>query len=73
MEISLPSIPPTFYLFAGGAFAGLKKIINQRMDAASTGFGAKMKKELSDQNVQGNIFRRLARIAYLRGTGVRCL
>jgi len=50
-------IDTTNILFiCGGAFAGLEKIINQRMDAASIGFGAQMKKELSDQNVQGKYF-----------------
>ena len=47
-------IDTTNILFiCGGAFSGLEKIINQYMDAASKGFGAKMKKVLSDQNVQG--------------------
>eukprot|EP00816_Leptocylindrus_hargravesii_P003267 CAMPEP_0196804370 /NCGR_PEP_ID=MMETSP1362-20130617/3971_1 /TAXON_ID=163516 /ORGANISM="Leptocylindrus danicus, Strain CCMP1856" /LENGTH=581 /DNA_ID=CAMNT_0042176627 /DNA_START=443 /DNA_END=2188 /DNA_ORIENTATION=- len=51
------AIDTTNILFiCGGAFAGLEKIINQRMDAASIGFGAQMKKELSDQNVQGKYF-----------------
>uniref|UniRef100_A0A7S2PEW0 AAA+ ATPase domain-containing protein n=1 Tax=Leptocylindrus danicus TaxID=163516 RepID=A0A7S2PEW0_9STRA len=51
------AIDTTNILFiCGGAFSGLKKIINQYMDAASKGFGAKMKKELSDQNVQGKYF-----------------
>ena len=40
----------------GGAFAGLERIINQRMDAASIGFGAQMKKELEDHKVQGEYF-----------------
>lgn len=51
------AIDTTNILFVcGGAFAGLERIINQRMDAASIGFGAKMKKELSDQSVQGKYF-----------------
>jgi len=41
---------------AGGAFAGLEHIINQRMDAASIGFGAQMKKKLDDHKVQGAYF-----------------
>jgi ATP-dependent Clp protease ATP-binding subunit ClpX len=40
----------------GGAFAGLEKIINQRMDNASIGFGAKMKKDTEDHKVQGKYF-----------------
>jgi len=40
----------------GGAFSGLERIINKRMDTASIGFGAQMKKELDDHNVQGNYF-----------------
>mmetsp|Transcript_27571 Transcript_27571/g.52266 ORF Transcript_27571/g.52266 Transcript_27571/m.52266 type:complete len:582 (-) Transcript_27571:24-1769(-) len=44
------SIDTTNILFiAGGAFAGLESIINGRLDKASIGFGAKLKKELSDQ------------------------
>jgi ATP-dependent Clp protease ATP-binding subunit ClpX len=40
----------------GGAFAGLERIINRRMDSASIGFGAQMKKELDDHKVQGKYF-----------------
>ena len=40
----------------GGAFAGLEKIINRRMDSASIGFGAKMKKDTEDFKVQGKYF-----------------
>jgi len=40
----------------GGAFAGLERIINRRMDAASIGFGAQMKKSLDDLEVQGKYF-----------------
>jgi len=44
------SIDTTNILFiAGGAFAGLETIINGRLDKASIGFGAKLKKELEDQ------------------------
>ena len=39
-----------------GAFSGLEKIINRRMDAASIGFGAQMKKDTDDQKVQGKYF-----------------
>lgn len=41
---------------SGGAFAGLEQIINKRMDAASIGFGAKMKKNIEDFKVQGKYF-----------------
>ena len=40
----------------GGAFGGLERIINSRMDAASIGFGAQMKKSLDDHAVQGRYF-----------------
>jgi len=40
----------------GGAFSGLERIINRRMDAASIGFGAQMKKQVDDQKVQGKYF-----------------
>mmetsp|Transcript_12241 Transcript_12241/g.20275 ORF Transcript_12241/g.20275 Transcript_12241/m.20275 type:complete len:712 (+) Transcript_12241:154-2289(+) len=40
----------------GGAFSGLERIINGRMDTASIGFGAQMKKELEDYKVQGMYF-----------------
>ena len=44
------SIDTTDILFiAGGAFAGLESIINSRLDKASIGFGAKLKKSLEDQ------------------------
>jgi len=44
------SIDTTDILFiAGGAFAGLENIINSRLDKASIGFGAKLKKSLEDQ------------------------
>lgn len=50
-------IDTTDILFiCGGAFAGLEKIINRRMDSASIGFGAKMKKDTDDHNVQGKYF-----------------
>jgi len=50
-------IDTTNILFiCGGAFAGLERIINRRMDAASIGFGAQMKKELEDQEVLGKYF-----------------
>lgn len=41
---------------SGGAFSGLEKIINSRMDSASIGFGAKMKKNVEDFKVQGKYF-----------------
>jgi len=40
----------------GGAFAGLEKIINRRMDSASIGFGAQMKKDTDDHKIQGKYF-----------------
>lgn len=40
----------------GGAFAGLERIINKRMDHASIGFGAQMKKDTDDHKVQGKYF-----------------
>ncbi|KAL7464612.1 hypothetical protein ACHAXS_004954 [Conticribra weissflogii] len=50
-------IDTTNILFiSGGAFAGLEHIINKRMDSASIGFGAKMKKNVDDFKVQGKYF-----------------
>jgi len=50
-------IDTTNILFiSGGAFAGLEQIINKRMDAASIGFGATMKKNIEDFKVQGKYF-----------------
>ena len=50
-------IDTTNILFiCGGAFSGLEKIINRRMDSASIGFGAQMKKELSDHRIQGKYY-----------------
>eukprot|EP00541_Cyclophora_tenuis_P007977 CAMPEP_0116546592 /NCGR_PEP_ID=MMETSP0397-20121206/3306_1 /TAXON_ID=216820 /ORGANISM="Cyclophora tenuis, Strain ECT3854" /LENGTH=697 /DNA_ID=CAMNT_0004071027 /DNA_START=39 /DNA_END=2133 /DNA_ORIENTATION=- len=50
-------IDTTNILFmCGGAFSGLEKIINKRMDTASIGFGAQMKKELDNHKVQGKYF-----------------
>jgi len=40
----------------GGAYAGLEQIINKRMDNASIGFGAQMKKDTEDHKVQGKYF-----------------
>jgi len=40
----------------GGAFSGLEKIINRRMDSASIGFGAQMKKDTENHKVQGKYF-----------------
>lgn len=45
-------IDTTNILFiAGGAFSGLEKIINKRIDSESIGFGADMKKDLEKQHV----------------------
>jgi len=50
-------IDTTNILFiSGGAFSGLERIINKRMDAASIGFGATMKKNIDDFKVQGKYF-----------------
>jgi ATP-dependent Clp protease ATP-binding subunit ClpX len=50
-------IDTTNILFiCGGAFSGLERIINRRMDAASIGFGAQMKKNIDDHKVQGKYF-----------------
>lgn len=50
-------IDTTNILFiCGGAFSGLERIINRRMDAASIGFGAQMKKAIDDPKVQGRYF-----------------
>jgi len=50
-------IDTTNILFiCGGAFSGLERIINRRMDAASIGFGAQMKKAVDDPKVQGRYF-----------------
>lgn len=50
-------IDTTNILFiSGGAFSGLERIINKRMDAASIGFGAQMKKAVEDPKVQGKYF-----------------
>jgi ATP-dependent Clp protease ATP-binding subunit ClpX len=47
-------IDTTNILFiCGGAFAGLERIVNRRMDVASIGFGAEMKKEVDDPKIQG--------------------
>lgn len=40
----------------GGAYSGLEKIINKRLDAASIGFGAQMKKAIDDPKIQGRYF-----------------
>lgn len=40
----------------GGAFAGLEKIINKRMDQSSIGFGAQMKKDTNNHKIQGKYF-----------------
>jgi len=50
-------IDTTDILFiCGGAFAGLEKIVNRRMDSASIGFGAKMKQDTEDHRIQGKYF-----------------
>lgn len=50
-------IDTTNILFiSGGAFAGLERIINRRLDAASIGFGAQMKKNLENFDILTNYF-----------------
>ena len=50
-------IDTTNILFiCGGAFAGLERIVNHRTNAASIGFGAEMKQEVEDPEVQGRCF-----------------
>ena len=50
-------IDTTNILFiCGGAYSGLERIINRRMDAASIGFGAQMKKKIDDPKIQGRYF-----------------
>lgn len=50
-------IDTTNILFiCGGAFSGLEKIINRRMDSASIGFGAQMKKDTDNHKIQGKYF-----------------
>merc|ERR1712048_500715 len=48
-------IDTTNILFiCGGAFAGLERIINKRLDACSIGFGAQMKKNLQNHHISPN-------------------
>jgi ATP-dependent Clp protease ATP-binding subunit ClpX len=50
-------IDTTNILFiCGGAFSGLERIVNHRTNAASIGFGAEMKKEIDDPDIQGQCF-----------------
>jgi len=50
-------IDTTNILFiCGGAFAGLERIVNHRTNAASIGFGAEMKKDIDDSEIQGQCF-----------------
>jgi ATP-dependent Clp protease ATP-binding subunit ClpX len=50
-------IDTTNILFiCGGAFAGLERIVNHRTNAASIGFGAEMKQQIDDPEVQGRCF-----------------
>lgn len=50
-------IDTTNILFiCGGAYSGLERIINRRMDAASIGFGAPLKVQTDDHKVQGRYF-----------------
>jgi ATP-dependent Clp protease ATP-binding subunit ClpX len=50
-------IDTTNILFiCGGAFSGLERIVNHRTNAASIGFGAEMKQEVEDPEIQGRCF-----------------
>jgi len=50
-------IDTTNILFiCGGAFSGLERIVNQRTNAASIGFGAEMRKEIDNPEVQDQCF-----------------
>ncbi len=50
-------IDTTNILFiCGGAFSGLERIVNHRMNAASIGFGAEMKKEIDNPEIQDQCF-----------------
>jgi ATP-dependent Clp protease ATP-binding subunit ClpX len=50
-------IDTTNILFiCGGAFSGLEHIISRRMDVASIGFNAAMKKNVDDAQIQGKSF-----------------
>lgn len=50
-------IDTTNILFiCGGAFAGLERVVNQRTNAASIGFGAEMKHKIDDPTVQERCF-----------------
>lgn len=50
-------IDTTNILFiCGGAFAGLERIVNHRTNAASIGFGAEMKREIENPDVQDQCF-----------------
>ena len=50
-------IDTTNILFiCGGSFAGLERIVNRRTNAASIGFGAEMKKEMEDPEIQEQCF-----------------
>lgn len=50
-------IDTTNILFiCGGAFSGLERIVNQRTNAASIGFGAEMKREVENPDVMDQCF-----------------
>eukprot|EP00934_Nitzschia_sp_Nitz4_P005168 Nitzschia sp. Nitz4//scaffold9_size221794//94942//97310//NITZ4_001347-RA/size221794-processed-gene-0.326-mRNA-1//-1//CDS//3329561004//5158//frame0 len=54
---SFLQIDTTNILFiCGGAYAGLERIVNQRTNAASIGFGAEMRKEVEKQEVMDQCF-----------------
>lgn len=53
------NIDTTDILFiCSGAFSGLEQIVNNRLEKASIGFGAKMRKDLKDQKTLSNFFEK---------------
>ena len=53
------NIDTTDILFiCSGAFSGLEQIVNNRLEKASIGFGAKLKKDLKNQTTMSNFFER---------------
>eukprot|EP00520_Triparma_pacifica_P003784 CAMPEP_0118648834 /NCGR_PEP_ID=MMETSP0785-20121206/9376_1 /TAXON_ID=91992 /ORGANISM="Bolidomonas pacifica, Strain CCMP 1866" /LENGTH=479 /DNA_ID=CAMNT_0006541071 /DNA_START=459 /DNA_END=1898 /DNA_ORIENTATION=+ len=53
------NIDTTDILFiCSGAFSGLEQIVNNRLEKASIGFGAKLRKDLKDQKTMSNFFEK---------------
>lgn len=40
----------------GGSFAGLESVVGSRLSSSSIGFGANMKKDIGDMEIQGHLF-----------------